>query len=784
MSKRSIDFYPLFFGLLLCLFYPELLFVKAGPLVADHWEQHYPWAYLLASSLRQGIIPFWTSTMQCGFPLAAESQIGIFYLPNLVFSLLLPVHAAYSYTVLLHYLFSGLMCYAYTRTFGLKRQGALFAACAFVFGTGYGGAYYNITSLKTISWLPLMLLCVEKVILRPQLKWGFLFALSIGMCLVAGYLQVASLTLLFLLIYAIIRSISLLKENFGFKAWLARFAFLGGFSAAGILIALPQILMTFQLAVLSNRTGAELEYAYVGSLSPFAFLTMVFPIVQSLFRGNCLYLGILSVFLLMFTFFIKKDEQKERLFFFTWLFMLILACLLALGRWSPLYVALIETTKFSSFRTPAKFLIYINLAYAFLAGLGADLLLKSVKSHDLDRAAAGTRKTGLALIILCVFFAGSFFLLKFCRSWFEELGRFLLESLVHGKAGHPHSMETYLQKLQGYLDFAIELLNPFSFWFIWAVGLILINIFLLYRFLSGGRRIYLGLLFVLFMTDLFVFSLKDMKTDFAPYAVIEKESAAVQKLKALQTSGEVGRLYGYRSPDQTLSLIPSSNMLYGIDDIGGYSPLIMKRYHESIGLFGNVNDSNLSHRPSPEFVYERFPLLESLGVTHVLAAEALKHPKLELLLDAKTGDTREFLYRLRGKPEQFFWVNNAEQIQDWPALRDFLMAPGFDPKSLLLLESPVDSADHEDVQNIRHARKHAVNAQHMVYDLESSAPAYFVMMRSFFTGWRAFLNDQEIPILKAYGLFQAVHIKQAGKHRLELKFDPVRALTNRGNDHD
>src|SRR3989338_5578625 len=125
------------FCLAVICFYPELFFVKAAPLVNDHWEQHYPWARLLHDTLAQGRLPFWTPLIHCGFPIAAESQIAIFYLPNLLLSLLLPFPASYAYTMLIHFMISGIGTALYARSIGLTRPAAWFAAVLFVFGTSY-----------------------------------------------------------------------------------------------------------------------------------------------------------------------------------------------------------------------------------------------------------------------------------------------------------------------------------------------------------------------------------------------------------------------------------------------------------------------------------------------------------------------------------------------------------------------------------------------------------------------------------------------------------------------
>ena len=260
------------FGLLglLFAFYPELFLVKAAPLTGDHLEQHYPWAYLLAQSVKEFKLPFWTPLIHCGFPLVAESQVGAFYLPNLILYFSLPFHVAYSYMNLIHWFIAGWGTYLYAKHMKLGAMPSFVAAVIFVFGSAYGGAYYNMTSLKTICWFPLVLYFLERYL--EKRRWRFLagMAILIGQSLVAGYLQMAVLTWLIFGTYALLR-IFIFPENS--IPWTKKALTLGALAvvaAVALILAFPQIYLTFQLAMLSNRTGLEEGYAYLGSMSPMA----------------------------------------------------------------------------------------------------------------------------------------------------------------------------------------------------------------------------------------------------------------------------------------------------------------------------------------------------------------------------------------------------------------------------------------------------------------------------------------------------------------------------------
>ncbi|MEI7752476.1 MAG: hypothetical protein WCJ71_10365, partial [Candidatus Omnitrophota bacterium] len=417
---------------LLFAFYPELFLVKAAPLTYDHFEQHFPWAFQLAKSLKDFRLPFWTPSIQCGFPLVAESQVGAFYLPNLILYLLLPFRVAYSYMNLFHWLIAGWGTYAYAKQMKLGAMPSFVAAVIFVFGAAYGGAFYNMTSLKTICWFPVALYFLERYLERRKVWLLVGMALVVGQSLVAGYLQMAVLTWMIFGAYAMLRII-LFPENPSSSTKKA--VTLGAVTLVAVialLIALPQVFLTFQLATQSNRSGLEEGYAYVGSASPLVLGTLISPSLWAIFKGN-LYSGLFSLFLMLLTF--CSPEIRKNKTFRIWCVMTLLAYLLALGQWSPLYVALIKLTHFYSFRVPAKFLGFSCFGLAMLSAIGFQALWQGQTTQAVVKRAFHTFFLILAAFWGFMAFANGF--LTTGRALALKLGELFVMRFIYAKPGHP-----------------------------------------------------------------------------------------------------------------------------------------------------------------------------------------------------------------------------------------------------------------------------------------------------------------------------------------------------------
>ncbi|MFA5167166.1 MAG: hypothetical protein WC530_01400 [Candidatus Omnitrophota bacterium] len=778
MKLTKIDlFNVLIFAGLLAIFYPGLVIAKQASLMGDHWEQHYPWAFLMAQSLKQGTEFFWTPLIQCGFPIVAESQMGLFYIPNLLLYAALPIEWAYAYMNLLHFYIAAVGTYLYARQVGINSWGAFVAAIVFVFGTGYGGAYYNITSLKTLSWFPWILYWSEKFIQIRRPRYLVFMAASLSFSILAGYLQIAVLMALVFLIWIILRVGVFNPEK---MSWPHCARLLLGTACAVVAtlsIALPQIILTHELSLFSNRVNLSEAYAYVGSLSPFSILTIVFPKLQGIFRGNCLYSGIFAVVFVIASFFVASKGLRKMLWL--WVVLCITSLFFALGQWSPLYVSLVKLTHFYSFRVPAKFLVFFCFGVAMLAGIGVHAIMEDLKKNTIKKNAFADCCLSFALAALALW-GVTYFCLTRGRSWLESFGKWIVENFIYGKPGHPRRLESYLQTINAAVDAARGTMSFVDPWQIWAIVLIVLScVWILFLRRTNRVVFLLPIAIIILLADLYVFAGADIKKDFDSYAHVMRPDPLVKMLLEEKNRGSLERVYGFRSENESLPLMPSVNMIYGIEDIGGYSPLIMRRYYETIGLFGNVNDSNSMNAPEVTFVLKRLPLLNALDVSHVLSKTVLEAPDLHLMFHDLVSDT--YLYKNTGNHGRAYFVSNVVLFPDWFRLKEIFMAPGFDPQKTLLLEDTEmeELKDGFRLAPLSQARKiarehHTGNSEH--WTVEITGPGFFVLSNVMYPGWEARLNGRKVPILKAYGLFQAIWIPRPGTHSVELSYKPFRSI--------
>lgn len=759
------------FAAVLFLFYPDLFLALTASLSGDHWQQHYPWARHLFLGLHKGELPFWTSQIHCGFPLVAESQIALFYLPNILLSLLLPLRRAYAYQNVFHFLIGGAATYYYARQIKLGTWGSFVAGVLFLFSAAGGGAYYNITSLKTLAWFPLQLFFFEKYWEGGKRRYLFALAFCLSLSLLAGYLQVALFTLFIWGLYVLVRIFTIrgTRQDVLKKAAAVVLSVMGGF-----LISSPQLLLTYDLALLSNRAHLQESYAYVGSMSPLALITLVFPMFQGAIRGNCLYMGIFPIFLMVCAF--LRGINRSR-YLKLWVIMALLSFFLALGEWSPLYVGFIKITKFYAFRFPSKFLVFICFSLAILAGMGFDILNSQKLKEESFK--------GAVLIfswVAAVFWLGFgllYFFVHPARSLAVQMGHWFADHFIVGRMGHPHPFEHYYERIQGTLNIFQIAVSPQYPWNPWILSLFILSFILLFMFQrkKQWRKMILSSALVLLLVDLFVYAWGDLRLDIVKYDDMPTPSPAVRRLIEEKEKGRVGRIYGVRDEKGNLDFLPNSGMLYDLEDIGAYTPFVLSRYYETIGQFGNIDDSNKAFTPPASFIEERIPLLSALGVSHILSRLALKHPSLSPVFEDLSLGTR--LYENKAKSGPVYFVTEVKEFLDWEDLKGELLRPGFDPAKTILLEKnetkklethPLSTPQKwvAGITRIKHT------APLEIWELENETPGFFVLMNTYYPGWTASVNGEPATILKAYGLFQTVWIPKAGRHEIKFSFHPFK----------
>lgn len=179
----------------------------------DVYRYFAPLTFLVDYFIHQGEIPLWNPLTYCGMPNSGNPQSFLFYLPNLIRSLLTvnptPERSNISLAIMwgMHLLFMGLCTYLLGRAHRMSFPAALTAALAFCFSALMVRRMCEYHYVTSMAWMPLLLLLLKNMIdaedfltkLAIAIPSGLVLALSI----MGGYLQIINLLGLTPALYAL-----------------------------------------------------------------------------------------------------------------------------------------------------------------------------------------------------------------------------------------------------------------------------------------------------------------------------------------------------------------------------------------------------------------------------------------------------------------------------------------------------------------------------------------------------------------------------------------------------
>lgn len=235
------------------------LFAGRTHFLGDVMRSFQPWLTYAAQELQSGRMPLWNPYAACGEPLLANPQLMTFFPPAQLFWLFPFASAGRFFLLLCEALFVGGLFSLYRRH---GRGGAALGAAAVAWG-GFTLIHWEFTAaMATLPCIALFLL------FAARRAWAGLAAAT-ALLFFAGYTQFA--------VYALMAG-GLLALGAGIREKrLQPAAAFGMAVGAGLILALPQILASWEAASLSLRETAGPGDARRHLLSPVFLLKFFIP---------------------------------------------------------------------------------------------------------------------------------------------------------------------------------------------------------------------------------------------------------------------------------------------------------------------------------------------------------------------------------------------------------------------------------------------------------------------------------------------------------------------------
>jgi Bacterial membrane protein YfhO len=540
---------------------------------------YYPLAQWVGQQLEAGVFPLWLPGVFTGYPIFADGELGLAYLPQVLLLYLLPTPLAMVWMRVLHVFLAGLFTYLYLKTLRLDPLPALGGALVFAFGSFLTAQMHHENVVRSAVWLPAVLTSAERAVQQRRAAfrasrfalWTALGALAFSQSALGLHVQPVLMLALALGAYVLFRALIPVRgeqaaPRNAYWPVVTGAAIVG----AGLGLAAVQWLPLGEWALVSSRRGGvDYEFGSAFGLAPENLPTVIFPYFFRLPDATLwwslwqqweieLYVGIPT--LALATVGIVFSRRIELVYF---VLLAAVSLLIGMAPYAPffnLHQILWSIPGFSFLRAPGRFSYLVVFAFACLAGFG----LQALGQRRLRLAVAvvgGVPSVALLAALLALLPTWRAFLM-------DDPARaraFVEATYLATRAQYPIDPGLVVGGLLSSLDFG----NPKTAWSLVLLGLTCLG-FVVWLEL-GARRAVIGQgLFVgLLAVDLLVFA-----SDFHPRAPLASLAPA------LPQGVTAGTRVLLRDATDLPALEPNQLLADGVAAVQGYSSLPSQRHVE------------------------------------------------------------------------------------------------------------------------------------------------------------------------------------------------------------
>ncbi len=687
-------------------------------LLWDGTAQFYVWRDLVRSLWLGGEIPFWTPYSLCGTPLLANSQSAPLY-PLHLLALPLPTWLAVGWLAWFHLFWAGLGLALFLRREGLSLPASWMGGALWMFSTFFV-AWLQLPSVpSTLSWFGWVLLGLNSLAEGGRRRLA-LFALPVAMMVLAGHLQFAFYGFLLTALYALRLAAPQLRTD-----WRTGVQFLGlvlGGLVLGLMIASPQLLPVLEYSGWSHRASVASEegyQAYVRNALPlFHLVALWFPDAYGHPRNGSYWGAVhyaelaLSLGILGLLWALSSLGRARGSVF--WWSVVGLSLLLALG--TPLLrLFYFYLPGFSATGSPARVLCLFAFGLSVLAGYGFNRFLEVHKVFW--RGLGAYIGFGLlAVLIAYTLLPGGVPrepLIQAIGAMFPRVGALLAVSALLGVA-----LQRKLLSAPGALVLLglMTVLEPF------AQG---------YRYpLYAGREV---------VGHLSAFTERGLGG----------EVKLGERIAILNTRWSL-----YEPPP---AVMPSNtSVLNRYYEVGGYDSLLPRPMKQVLDWV-NGTDSAPPENGNMQFVKQLNERLRWLRVERALTSDGLQ--KIE-------GDQRGIYL---GRAELAEAITPEQLDEAWAQGVVLLDAEqGADALQKYGAGTFVSNAQIE-------WQEYRANSLRLRVLNSSQQVSWLLLSDTYYPGWRAWVDAQPVPLVRANHAFRAVPIPP-GTHEVQMSYMPTHFL--------
>lgn len=695
--------------------------------------QFYPWRSLAVEQILAGQIPYWNSYNGAGAPLLANYQTAMLYPPNWLYILF---DSPYVMTILAigHLWWAALGMWRLTEQLGLTVFGRGVSVLSFSLGAYLLNRVGSFPTANAVAWLPWLFYGTLLVWKTKHLRDVGLLGLIFGMQVLTGHSQTTFYSLVALGLFMLWR----IRKDFTFKQLpeavrKTGYLLTGGLLGAGL--ASWQLLLTIELLNESQRSSG-VDYADLANISfaPLRIVTFLMPHFfgtpangsyltpgQGIYFEEVAYVGfiplIASIYAVQGWFMRRKKPQRypawQDIPF--WVGLSLLGLALSLGRFAPYYEFLYDyVPSFNNFREPVRWLLLPAFGISILAGIGIENWLPSPRRIYWTRL-ANAGAVAVMLMSLAIILTQKGDITVLAESTFF-LG---LHILAAGWLS--------LYKWQGLSALQLRTWQG-AIWAVIALDLAWASFGMnpsvspkVYHQETANRqqqRVYWQAEF-------------EEETKFEDFFNLSDYTIASRNWRELRASE-----------------VPNINILSQTDTFNNFDPLVIGHYDLYMDLIEDQhpNNSNLLAGAAIDTVYSQTPPLTWMFDSDRNVASA------------------------PGNMPKAWLVSTMQWAKDDEVVKEHISGSVWNPYETVILSGTGNNLTLPGGA-VMEVELISEDSRRREYIVQSDVPAVLVMAYTYYPGWQAILNGEEVDLHRANLAFQAIEIP-AGTSEIVVEYQP------------
>lgn len=695
----------------------------------DVLRQLYPWRSFAIDQIREGALPLWNPYNFSGSPLLANFQSAVLYPLNILL-FFLPFKIGWGALVTLQPFLALFFTFLYARKIGLKKFPALFAGFSYSFSSFFIVWLEYNTIGHILAWMPFALLTIENLLEKKSRWWMVGLVFSIFSIITAGHIQVAGYVIIFFVAYILFRTYNKDQRLYVFSfiilgIGISAFALFPGFEliSQSARSQIPYSIIMDKVLVMPKQWIMFFVSDFFGNPATRNY------ILDDTYVGKAISIGIIPLLLASLALFHLKTDRFVKFFLFV---SVVIILYITKNPITALLFHIPIPFVSSSSSTLSTFLL--SFALSMLSGFGMQSLFagKTTKRDIL-------RVFSVFVVIFIVFWT---FVLK------SNTGLILVGA-----------MSVAMKELL----FATILLM--------TGGIVM--------FLSISHKKFLTALCVLLLLvhGVYVFRSFQKFNPFVPQELVFPQASV---FSFLQKQDSIQRFWGYKAGSVEANFA-TENRLYSPV---GYDPLYSKRYAQFINLSesGKIASSFSLQNRSDAIISTRGNLTENLfrdrvfsilGVSYVLdwvesgSSEKDFPPNRFISVYSSNGWK---IYRDQFLHSRIRLIGNYEVFSSDQEFEKRFFKQSFNPTNVVLLEKKVKMSLKSDPKSSVVIKKY--KPSEILVGTSSSTNQLLYVSDTFFPGWKAYVDNNRVEILRANYAFRAVIIPK-GKHEVFMKYEPL-----------